>query len=187
MLYYYENMRMKYILIVVILTIPVFVFLSDKRLPDRGIGTSEGYFQKKTSITVLGDENCKEKTQEALDLLREKSAGDYAAVMDTMGAIRCIQSGSLVFPWQSPPTFEVGEETLNSGSLWYASVLSHETCHIQQFFRKEQWQGAHAEEYCLHKQYDVLVSLGADQEILDYTKNIISSKWWEKSRAEMNY
>ena len=131
---------MKYILIVVILTIPVFVFLSDKRLPDRGIGTSEGYFQKKTSITVLGDENCKEKTQEALDLLREKSAGDYAAVMDTMGAIRCIQSGSLVFPWQSPPTFEVGEETLNSGSLWYASVLSHETCHIQQFFRKEQWQ-----------------------------------------------
>lgn len=140
-------------------------------------------------IKVKGDENCIAKTNEALNLLQSKAQVHYNVVIKYVGVIECANQGSGMYAYESPPRYQVGKATYEAGMIWYAGTITHDSCHSKQYHDylsinnsasvpSEVWIGKKAERQCLDVQYDALIKIGADQNILDYVKNIINSEYW---------
>lgn len=145
------------------------------------VQTTNRITSSENGLNIVGNDSCKEQTGSAINLLKDKSPRDYQRLLKHLGTIECINSGSAVYPWQNPPLFRVGRETINAGVFWYASVLVHETCHIELYSKGLVWQGEGPEKMCLEIQYDALVKIGANKDLLDYARNIINSEWWKQA------
>mgnify|MGYP001383996838 FL=1 len=129
-------------------------------------------------IVISGDSICQENTKQILKLLFEKDKDNFQLVVSNLGKIECAVSGSGVFPWENPARFKVGVATSNAEPIWYAGVLVHESCHIEQFKIKEEYSGEKAEIECLGVQIGSLEKLEAGQSKIDYVKNIAQSRYW---------
>ena len=141
-------------------------------------------------VKIIGDADCVRKTNQALDILQKKSSGDFEKVVSSLGVVECATDGSGTFVWESPARFRIGFATYQADTLWYASALVHESCHVAQYRNylfshkngqvpSEIFSGAEAENQCLLEQYNDLASLGAGQSLLDYTKKIAETNYWD--------
>jgi hypothetical protein len=141
---------------------------------------------------IVGDSQCVEKTDKALGVLLEKSKSDFEKVAASIGTIECAEKNSGVFVFENPVRFRVGWATSQSDKFWYASVLVHESCHVEQYRNyislhpdksvpSEIFSGADAESECLLVQYNCLSRLDAGQSLLDYTKKIAQTSYWDVS------
>ena len=148
---------------------------------DSGVKPLENTTNREGRFNIIGDDSCKESTNSAINFLKDKSPKDYQMALKYLGTIECIDSGSVVYPWQNPPIFRVGRETINTGIFWYASVLVHEACHIELYSKGLTWKGEGPEKMCLEIQYDALVKIGANKDLLDYARGIINSEWWKNA------
>lgn len=129
-------------------------------------------------IAISGDDICQKNTKEALKILFDKDKESFDFAASRLGKIECAVSGSGVYPWETPTRFKVGVAVSNSGPAWYASVLVHESCHIEQFKIGEEYSGEKAEKQCLDIQIGSLKKLGASQSKIDYVANIAQSRYW---------
>lgn len=150
--------------------------------------------QKKSAfllpLKIIGNDVCTRQTLIALDILQRKSNRDYEKVINSIGIIECSESGSGIFVLENPARFRVGQPTFQSDENWYASVLVHESCHVQQHrsysilhplerVPTEIFSGPRAESECLSAQYETLSRLKAKQSLLDYVKKIAQTNYWD--------
>ncbi len=145
---------------------------------------------KSYKIEIIGNSDFIEKTNEALDLLGIHAPGHYARVIKYIGIIEWVDEGSGMFAWEDPPLFKVGEATVGAGTVWYAGTIVHDSIHSKQYHDylaenpsgpvpDEVWTGENAEAQCLDFQYDALEEIGADQETLEYIKNVLETEYWD--------
>lgn len=146
-------------------------------------------------MEVRGDEDCKTRTAQALDLLEKKAPEHHRGIVKYVGVVECAEQGSGMYAWESPPRFQVGKATYQVGTVWYASVIAHDACHSKQYYDDRLPYGPIAttsgkltqeesEEECLQVQYDVLTKIGAPQNYLDHVKNGLSGRYWEVDYSE---
>jgi hypothetical protein len=173
----------------------VSVALAKKKTLKKAIKkTKKKSIEKKSSVVfpvkISGDADCVQKTNQALSLLQKKSSGDFGKVIKNLGVVECGAEGSGAFVWENPARFKVGLATYQAGEMWYASTLVHESCHVEQYRNyssshpggwvpSEIFSGSEAESQCLLEQYNELASLGAGQSLLDYTKKIAETNYWD--------
>lgn len=146
-------------------------------------------------IKIIGDDDCVSKTNQALDLLRNKAKSHYDTIVKYVGIIECTESQSGMHVWENPPRYQVGKATINAGIIWYAGTIAHDACHSKQYHDyllnnpsssvpSDVYTGRNAEAQCLAVQYDALSKIGATQETLDYITNIINSEYWDVDYGE---
>ena len=132
-----------------------------------------------TPIEIIGDDGCISKTNQALDLLRNKARIHYDTIVKYVGIIECTEFQSGMHVWENPPRFQVGKATVDAGIIWYTGAIAHDACHFAQYHDYllenplidvplEVYTGRNAEAQCLAVQYDALNKIGATQETLDY-------------------
>jgi len=140
-------------------------------------------------IKIIGDGDCTTKTNQALDLLRNKAKIHYDTIVKYVGIIECTASQSGMHVWENPPRYQVGKATVDAGTIWYAGTITHDACHSKQYHDylfenpsinvpSEVYTGRNAEAQCLDVQYDALNKLGAAQETLNYITNVRNSEYW---------
>jgi hypothetical protein len=140
-------------------------------------------------VKIVGEAGCLQSTNLALSILQKKSLGDFEKTAQNIGVVECTKAGSGVFVQENPARFKVGLATYQADSFWYASVLLHESCHIEEYRNylsshpgervpPEIFSGAEAESECLLAQYNCLDRLGAGESLLDYTKKIAQTSYW---------
>ena len=142
-------------------------------------------------IFIVGDYSCKNKTNQALELLQSKAKNHYEIITTYVGIIECVDEGSGMLVWDTPPRFLAGKETVDKGTIWYAGTIAHDSCHSKLYsdylknnpqsnsVPSDIYTGGNAEAECLAFQYDTLVLIGSTQYFLNYVKNIIESEYWE--------
>lgn len=139
------------------------------------------------SISLIGDSYCVSRTNESLDLLKNKAPIHYDTIVKYVGIVECAQSGSGIYVWENPPRALVGKTILDAGVIWHAGGLTHEACHSKLYndFKLNNlnvpidvYSGRNAEAQCLDIQYDALSQIGASQYDLDYIKNVINTDYW---------
>lgn len=140
-------------------------------------------------LIISGDDICQRNSREALRTLFTRDREGFDFVVERLGKIECAVSGSAVYPWENPSLFRVGVATFNANPVWYASVLVHESCHIEQFRRSfeknsaadvsaEEYFGEKAEQECLDVQAETLRKLQANQAEVDYLSRLSQSGYW---------
>ncbi|MDR1914887.1 MAG: copper amine oxidase N-terminal domain-containing protein, partial [Clostridiales bacterium] len=121
-----------------------------------------------TKIKIEGDAVFTKNTQDALDLIEEKSIASYKMVTKYIGIIRQSSYSGMAANY-SPPTYLVGE-TANSETVWYASTIVHDSYHSKLYHDylaqhgnvpDDIWMGATAEGQCLEIQIAFLEEIGA--------------------------
>ena len=146
------------------------------------------------SIEIIGDSDCAEKTNEALDLLKEKAPEYYEIVENNIGAIQCAPDGSGLRMFNEPVTYVAGVQTINAGAIWYASTIAHDSCHAGLYndYREshdgnvpnEAWTGKKAEINCLLLQKEVLEELGAGDSTMQHMEDMLDSAYWDIPLSE---
>ncbi len=143
-----------------------------------------------TDIRIIGDDNCRNLTYAALNLLNDKDRSALNTIKSYIGTLECAESGSGMFAWEQPPRYVVGSATLNAGTIWYAGTIVHDSWHSKLYndyaiennttsVPANVWTGENAESKCLHEQYNSLSLAGADSNTLDYVKNALGTQYWE--------
>lgn len=149
------------------------------------------------SIIVQGDENCSNKTGEALALLESKAEPYFDRVLENVGMIQCVEQGSGMHADANLPIYHAGRETVNAGEAWYASTIVHDACHSGLYndyldshegaVPYEVWIGKKAELICLKEQYNVLKELNAENYVLEYVQNMMNYAYWDIPQEERNW
>lgn len=140
-------------------------------------------------INIIGDSDCITKTNQALELLKNKAPVHYDVIIKYVAIIECSESGSGMYAWEDPPRYKVGKETIDAGTIWYSGTIAHDACHSKQYHDyllnnpsksvpSSVYTGKNAEAQCLDVQYDALSKIGATQGTLDYITHIIDSEYW---------
>ncbi len=139
---------------------------------------------------VVGDSVFTSRTNNALNLLNEKSLSGWDVVCKYVGKIKQYhRSGMNVYA--IPPTFEVGEDTFRASVTWYASAIAHDAYHSKLYFEylekhgsvpHEVWTGNDAEMQCLEFQIQILEEIGAPQSEIKYAKSLVGTNWWDGER-----
>lgn len=139
--------------------------------------------RKFDDFTIEGSKEFCDKTQKALELMKDKAPQSYGFVSFNIGKIKqSDHSGMDVYA--DPPTFEVGD-TWKEDLDWYASCMVHDAKHHALYFEekhrlkgeeppREAWTGKGAEGRCLDAQWEFLRTLGNDvtrEEIEDIERN----------------
>jgi len=141
------------------------------------------------TIQIIGINDCKSKTNEALRLLNDKSSSHYSYVLQYIGIVECAEDQSGMFVWEEPPRFLAGAPTVDAGTLWFASVLVHESCHSQQYqdytlanpgevVPQDTYYGEGPEVECLDKQQEALIGLDSDPYYIGYVEDQKSAGYW---------
>lgn len=141
------------------------------------------------SVKVSGNSTCISKTNAALNLLKSKASLDYNRVASYVGTIQCVDQGSGMWAWESPPRYTVGKVTLDADTMWYAGTIAHDSCHSVQYnvYKKahpgegvpaSMYSGEAAEAQCLDVQYRALQRMGASSSTLSYMKTLLNTKYW---------
>ncbi len=143
-----------------------------------------------TSLEIKGDEDCLKRTNEALNLIKEKAESHYNEVKKYIGIIECTERQSGMAAYENPPRFQVGRSTYQSDTIWYAGTIVHDAHHSKLYHDYlqnhpseitvpyEAWGGRDSEQRCIDVQLDALQKIGADQYILDYVKDSINTEYW---------
>lgn len=86
-------------------------------------------------ITVIGDANFTQLTNDALALIRTHTPDLYQKITHYMGVIRQYSSSGMRW-WLDPPEFIVGTGDYTSSVYWYASIIIHDAIHSwQEYYR----------------------------------------------------
>ena len=117
------------------------------------------------TIEVEGSDPFVAKTTEAIHLLNKTSA--FWDVRRYLGKIlEADRSGMRAY--DTPPTYQVGQQTWVSHVIWYASTIAHDTYHSYLYHMAgyksanvpdDAWTGAGAEKQCNEFQLRVLGEL----------------------------
>jgi hypothetical protein len=141
------------------------------------------------NIAIEGDDVCVTQTQDALNLLKSKAPSHYENVIKYIGVIECVESGSGMSAYMTPPRFKVGKATRDTGTIWYAGTIVHDAHHSKQYndylsthpnesVPTDVWSGAQAERECLDIQYNALQQIGAPQSYLDHVQKSKETEYW---------
>ena len=140
-------------------------------------------------IPIVGNVDCKIKTNKALELLKNKAKKHFEIVTDNIRIIECVEKGSGIRVWDS--RVQIGEPTMNAGTIWLAGALVHESCHSllysdylknnpqSNFVPSDIYSGRNAETFCLGFQYSAISMIDHGRYTADYFINLLKSKWWE--------
>lgn len=149
------------------------------------------------SIVIQGDEDCRNKTEEALALLQEKAGAYFGMVLENIGMVQCVEEHSGMHVDSVLPIYHAGRETVNAGAVWYASTIVHDACHSRLYndyldfngneAPYEVWTGKEAELTCLREQYKVLIELDADEWTLQHVQNMMNYAYWEVPYEDRNW
>jgi len=163
--------------------------------PNRTASTSFQYIGSGTTqpklyeIPIVGNVDCKIKTNKALELLKNKAKKHFEIVTDNIRIIECVEKGSGIRVWDS--RVQIGEHTMNAGTIWLAGALVHESCHSllysdylknnpqSNFVPTDVYSGRNAETFCLGFQYSAISMIDHGRYTADYFINLLKSKWWE--------
>lgn len=130
----------------------------------------------------------------ALNILEQMDGENYRFVLENIGIIEALTPShsiqrSAVYPGENPPRYVVDEQTRNGGILWLTSTLPHEACHVKQYrdYLRDNpdsvvpanvYSGRDAELACLRLQRQVLVTIGAEKQLLDMIDSLSTTEWW---------
>jgi len=140
-------------------------------------------------IPIVGNVDCKIKTIKALELLRNKAKNHFEIVTDHISIIECVDRGSGIRVQDS--SVKIGKITMDAGTIWYAGVLVHESCHSllysdylknnpqSNYVPSDIYSGRDAEAFCLGLQYYALSLIDHGRYTSDYFVNILKSEYWE--------
>lgn len=156
----------------------------------------EGTPDKK--IVVMGDQECQDDTQAALELLSNASHDTYQTVLKYVDIIECTPQGSGMAAYEEKPRFIVGDSTRESGTIWYASTIVHDAIHskLYQDFKTsnpgqpipaEAWSGEEAEATCLAAQAQALTDMGAPADTIDYVVNSTETEYWKVDSKDRDW
>jgi hypothetical protein len=159
-------------------------------------------FNPRGGVVIIGDDAFVRATNEALELLRNKTPDAYALLQKHVGCIVsskptrfskqtfaacCITSLLALAPTAAvlmrPYVLELSVEKR-------AGILAHETYHAElyrlaqnrnprQKVPKNAYSGEYAESLCVAYECDVLRRLGADVFYIYRKERQLESKWWE--------
>lgn len=143
-----------------------------------------------TPITIVGNQECKDDTLEALKLLSSSAPIYYNQVTQYVGVIECVTQGSGMAAYESPPRYLVGDLTRQAGAIWYAGTIVHDSTHSKLYHEYanshpdalvpgDVWTGKNAEAACLDVQMAALKQIGADQFLIDAVANSINTNYWD--------
>lgn len=145
-------------------------------------------------IAIEGDASCNEQTNAALELLKTKAVEHYNVAIENVGKIKCVEQGSGMRAYDTPPTYLAGKDTIDAGLVWYAGTIAHDACHskLYQDYKKtrgepvpdEVWTGDNAEKSCISAQVDALKKLGASEREIDYLGDVAESEYWNVEYSE---
>ncbi|PIN74496.1 hypothetical protein COV18_07630 [Candidatus Woesearchaeota archaeon CG10_big_fil_rev_8_21_14_0_10_37_12] len=167
---------------------------SEKGLPEPPLKKVVVQKEIMHTIQILGDNECKQKTNAALTLLSTIPA-DYQKVISYINIIDCKETSSGMYPWEISPRFVVGKQTYTHHPIWYAGVIVHDACHSRQYsdylaqhpgqsVPHNVFTGSAAEQECLLEQYETLTTLQAPTEYTLYLKEQMKTNYWEKPLHE---
>ena len=156
--------------------------------------------EKKVALTtkkmkVKGDSECKSNVDGALNQLRDKP-WYYNFVVDYIDLIECVETGSVMWVWESPRRHTAGRPTRDD-PVQFADDLIHEACHSHQYtdyftvhpdedVPESIYGGKDAEEKCLNYQVEYLRRIG-EKDRADGYKDAMATEWWKVDMEDMKY
>lgn len=139
-------------------------------------------------ITIYGPKNFIDFTIETLDLLKEKHPETFTLIEQYISIV-CFSKFTMIDVKKR--LCLMGHTVLYQSKIRYAGDLAHEVFHCKLYNEYLQshpgvknvpkWvdSGEEAEKKCVEYQCQVLEAHGADQETLDYYKNVTNTRYWE--------
>ena len=131
-------------------------------------------------IDIEDDERFVAWTNEALELIALRAAGDYARVVASIRTIKSVEAGSGIFVMTK--LYQVGNVTAFAPGferrlqlVWYAGTIVHDACHSARYERGEAYRGKEAELACLAVQRRALLKLDSDTYIPGYVQGLIDN------------
>ena len=116
--------------IVVIAAIFLGIFLSIKYVTRPKLSIIAG-------LRIAGDQNCVTKTNEAINLLRDRDPDNYEELASRIDLIKCDKFATRpqynLKDGKGFREFRIDKRTMDAGAIWYAGIIVHETCHARQF------------------------------------------------------
>lgn len=139
------------------------------------------------NVLIEGSSGFTSETNKALNLL--KNSSEYPAITQYLDRIKEYdKSGMNVY--SDVPTFQVGQPTWNSSTMWYAGTIAHDSYHSKLYFEAKEanggnepnrstWTGKEAEQKCLAFQMKVLQQMGADNDTIDQVRQELSNPTYQ--------
>ncbi|MCX6733463.1 MAG: glycoside hydrolase family 16 protein [Candidatus Peregrinibacteria bacterium] len=156
--------------------------------------------EKKISLTtkvmkVKGDAECQSNVDGALNQLRDKP-WYYNFVVDYIDLIECVETGSVMWVWETPRRHTAGRPTRDD-PVQFADDLIHEACHSHEYtdyhdanpnkdVPEDVYSGHDAEEKCLNYQTEYLRRIG-EKDRADGYKDAMATEWWKVDTKDMKY
>ena len=149
-------------------------------------------YQKTWKTTeIIGDEFFVERTEKALELIKNQYPDCYDLVTNYVGIIEQY-SESGMWAFENPPIFRVGLATYSSSTTWYASSIVHDSYHSKLYndylvshdsVPAEIWRDMEAEMACLELQIHFLETIGAPEAEIEHAKSFRGENWWDIPRT----
>jgi hypothetical protein len=133
-------------------------------------------------IQVHGSKEFQARTRAALELV---SRTRFADLVPRYVSIVRQAARSGMRAYEPKPTYEVGEATWKSNSIWYASTIVHDAVHSRLYHEAAvkdgdqvpllAWTGQKAERICLQSQLEALQDLDAEDSTITYVRGLIEN------------
>jgi hypothetical protein len=134
------------------------------------------------AIRIEGSSEFIAQTRAALALLEARSPDAYLKIQNFVGLIQQGQHSGM-WAWETPPRYEVGDETAFYSVTWYASTIAHDATHSELYLQwlnahpgesvpDDVWGGVEIERFCNGYQLQVLIKIGAPQNEIDYMSTL---------------
>ncbi|MCX6694732.1 MAG: hypothetical protein NTU61_00330 [Candidatus Altiarchaeota archaeon] len=139
------------------------------------------------NISVEGSSDFTSKTNNALNLLQNSS--EYPIIAAHIGKIKEYDRSGMNVSG-NVPTFQVGSQTWNSYTMWYAGAIAHDSYHSKLYSDAKQanggmepnpntWSGKAAEQKCLAFQIKVLQQIGADEDTINQVRQELQNPTYQ--------
>jgi hypothetical protein len=136
------------------------------------------------SITIQGTPQFCDQVGSALDLLKTKSPASYIILKNNVGIIRQGKHSGMKAD-NSPPVFELNNQSAFYSVTWCAGVIAHDSFHSKLYhdYRKAHhffvpgkiWTGHLSETKCLEHQIEALTEIGAPEDELRYCRTLTTN------------
>lgn len=139
------------------------------------------------NISVEGGSDFTSETNKALMLLQNSS--EYPTIAAHLGKIKEYDRSGMNVSGDVP-TFQVGQQTWDSSTMWYAGAIAHDSCHSRLYSEAKQanggmepdpstWTGKAAEQKCLLFQMQVLQQIGADEDTINQIRQELQNPTYQ--------
>lgn len=165
-----------------------------------GVAYTEVYKSPIGEIEIIGNDNFIEQTRAALDLLQFKAPDYFKMVVDNMGIILRVKTGSSIQVEKTPPRFFASDRLFESGTAWYAGDIVHDANHARQWrtyhyahhpneiVPRDVYYGEKAERECIAVQAKALAEIGAPQDQIDWlVEHAADSRYWDTPANAREY